>query len=207
LVVIRFEAKVEDREVKLRRLEMLVNTFSSALDVPAPARHSSRPPAAAALQDELRALRSRAAAANVVVIDANSPVVWGAAEPEGLATDWSTGTGAERPVVPGPGNDTVVLVISRAAIDLLRGVRDVASSRKGKHVRHIERGGVVPLLAHSFAGIYWLLLVFDAPFDELRAERAMLESLPRVERLVMALPPMDPSPEAGARAMVRPRRR
>jgi len=73
-------------------------------------------------------------------------------------------------------------------------------------VRHIERAGDVPFVAHSFAGIYWLILVFDAPFDELRAERAMLESLPRVERLVMALPPMDPSPQAGARAMARKRR-
>ena len=207
VLVVRFDAPVDDREAKLRRLEMLVHTFSSALEESSPGVHPSRPPAAAALQDELQALRTRAAALNVVVIDANSPVIWGAAEPGGLATDWSAGAGPERPRVAEPGNETGVLALSLAAIDRLRGDRDVAARRKGKHVRHIERGGDVPFLAHSFAGIYWLLLMYEAPFDELRAERAMLESLPRVERLVMALPPMDPSPQAGARAMARPRRR
>jgi hypothetical protein len=201
-VVARFEVAPADREAKLRRMEMLVGTFSSTLTEPMPG-PISRPPAAALLQEELQELGTRAAALNVIVIDANSPVVWGAAKPEGLATDWSTGAGTERPVVTGPENDSVVIRASRAAVDALRGDRDVSSSRKGKHARHIERAGDVPFVAHSFAGIYWLLVVFDAPFDELRAERAMLESLPRVERCVMALPPMDPSPQAGARAMSR----
>jgi hypothetical protein len=204
-VIARFEVAPADREAKLRRLEMLVGTFTSTLEEPMPGPHG-RPPAAALLQEELQELCSRAAALNVVVIDANSPVVWGAAKAEGLATDWSTGAGTERPVVTAPDNDSAVIRASRAAVDSLRGDRDVSSSRKGKHVRHIERAGDVPFVAHSFAGIYWLLLVFDAPFDELRAERAMLESLPRVERFVMALPPMDPSPQAGARAMARRRR-
>jgi hypothetical protein len=50
-------------------------------------------------------------------------------------------------------------------------------------------------LALSFSGIYLLCLVFDAPFDELRAERAAHESLARIERLVLALPPLDPEPQ------------
>jgi hypothetical protein len=203
-VVARFDAPVADPEVRLRRMEILVNTFTSALGESVPAVHGTRPPAAVALQDELQKLRTRAAAINVVVIDDNSPVVWGAAVPEGLATNWYTGSGPEWQVSGEPSSGGV-LAVSRTAVDLLRSAHD--ASRKGKHARHIERGGEVPFLAHSFAGIYWLLLVYSAPFDELRAERAVLESLPRVERLVMALPPMDPSPEAGARAMVRPRRR
>jgi hypothetical protein len=204
-VVVCFDVVPPDREAKLRRLEMLVGTFKSTLNetVAAP---PSRPPAALALQDELNELRTRSAALNVVVIDANSPVVWGAAKPEGVASDWSTGMGVELGVVSGPDNDSALVAISRAAIDLLREERDIPSSRKGRHVRHIERAGDVPYVAHSFAGIYWLLVVFDAPFDELRAERAMLESLPRVERLVLALPPMDPPPQAGAGAMARRRR-
>jgi hypothetical protein len=32
-------------------------------------------------------------------------------------------------------------------------------------------------------------------FDELRAERATHEALPRIERLVAALPPLDPEPQ------------
>jgi hypothetical protein len=53
------------------------------------------------------------------------------------------------------------------------------------------------------------VVVFEAPFDELRAERAVAESLARVEQLVLALPPLDPSPEAGAGvvAIRRPRRK
>ena len=50
-------------------------------------------------------------------------------------------------------------------------------------------------LVLSFSGIYLLAVIFEGQFDELRAERAMQESLPRIERLVLALPPLDPGPE------------
>jgi hypothetical protein len=52
-------------------------------------------------------------------------------------------------------------------------------------------------------------MVFDGEFDELRAERAAQESLPRIERLVLALPPLDPDPQpvGGVAALRRPRRR
>jgi hypothetical protein len=54
-----------------------------------------------------------------------------------------------------------------------------------------------------------LILVFDKAFDMIRAERALREGLPVVERLVLALPPMDPEPgpTAGVIAIRRPRRR
>jgi hypothetical protein len=66
-------------------------------------------------------------------------------------------------------------------------------------------------VAHAFASIYLLVVVFEPNkvFDELRAERAIVHSLPRVERFVMALPPHEPEPTQGAGviAMRRPRRR
>jgi hypothetical protein len=62
-------------------------------------------------------------------------------------------------------------------------------------------------VAHSFAGIYLLVLIFDAPFDELRAERAVLDALGRIERLVLALPPHDPDPTEGAGVVAMRRRR
>jgi hypothetical protein len=91
----------------------------------------------------------------------------------------------------------------------VRALPEIAALRKGKHVRCVRGGGPAPLVAHSFAGLYLLVLVFDAPFDELRAERATLDALPRIERLVLALPPHDPDPTegAGAIAMRRSRRR
>lgn len=64
---------------------------------------------------------------------------------------------------------------------------------KGRHLRHVARE-VDYFLALSFSGIYILCLVFDAEFDELRAERAASDALPRIERLVQALPPLDPDP-------------
>jgi len=61
-----------------RRLEMLVRAFASTL---ATAAGEAPPgvPRARALSDELSALVERAGALDAVVIDANSPVVWGGA--------------------------------------------------------------------------------------------------------------------------------
>ena len=53
------------------------------------------------------------------------------------------------------------------------------------------------VLARGFAATYWLLLVFDGPVSELHAEAAMIHAMPTVERLVLALPPVDPPPQAG----------
>ena len=49
--------------------------------------------------------------------------------------------------------------------------------------------------ARSFAGVYVLLVIFEAPFDELSLRRALLGFLPRIEALTVALPPPD-GPEA-----------
>lgn len=209
-LVVRFEAPPPERETKQRRLEMLASTFDVFVDEPM-TRPRSRPPVARSLQDELKALCGRASSVNALVIDANSPVVWGAARSRGLGSEW--------PVAGDPGeadrDDKAddgappVDAPSRAAIEAARGLPALAALRKGRHMRHIEHDGPGPFLAHSFAGIYLLLVVFDAAFDELRAERAVAESLARVEQLVLALPPLDPSPGAGegAIAMSRPRRR
>lgn len=206
-LVAAFDAPPQDIEARQRRLEMLASTFDVlAAEAPVP---RSRPPVVRSLQEELRALCARAAAVNAVVVDANSPVVWGAAEVDGLGQEWPvagepapSGTGA-------PGASTArVDGPSLAALAAVRHLGALAALRKGRHLRHVEREGEGPFLAHSFASIYLLVIVFDGPFDELRAERAATESLPRIEQLVMALPPLDPAPSAGAGAiaMRRPRR-
>jgi hypothetical protein len=203
----RFPAEPDDRAAKVSRLDALASTFDPALLDAAPRR--SRPAPAVTLLDELKALCERAAAVNTLIIDANSPVVWGAAHPEGLVGDAPLDS---TPVVPiagprprpparddaSPGAIEARLKnTSRKALRAIRGLIAASSLRKGKRVRHVERAGPSPYLAHSFAGIYLAIVVFDAPFDELRAERAMVEALPRIERLVLALPPLDPSPRTG----------
>jgi len=99
-----------------------------------------------------------------------------------------------------------IVISSNAAV---RGLPGVDALRKGRPLRETVRYADFGYVAHSFAAIYILVLVFESPFDELRAERALNDALPRIERLVLALPPLDPTPEprANAVALRRPRRR
>jgi hypothetical protein len=210
-VAARFSEPPVDRDAKQRRLDMLASTFDTLVEDVAHAR-KSRPPLARSLHDELGTLCVRAVALNAVVIDAHSPVVWAAAHPEGVVAQpplASSPRVAESPANEDGGGEPRMATLSRRALHEVRGLPDLATLRKGKHVRYVERSGDAPRVVHSFAGIYLLVVVFDGPFDELRAERAILEALPRVERLVLALPPLDPSPSTGAGviALRRPRRR
>jgi hypothetical protein len=207
-LTVRFATSPPDKELKLRRLEMLVGSFDAVIDGDTESRPSSRPPVARLLHEELDALCERAMAANAMVIDANSPVEWAAARPQEVIP---LETRSSRP--PADGNETErrddrsIAATSRRALHVVRSLPELAALRKGKHMRYVERAGDVPLVAHSFAGIYLLVVVFLTAFDELRAERAILDALPRIERLVLALPPLDPAPYAGVAALRRPRRR
>lgn len=206
-VVARFAQPPADREAKQRRLEMLAGTFVAV--AAAGSARRSRPPVARSLVDELEALRARAAALNAFVIDANSPVVWAAAHPEGLFAPVPIASSSRLAEAANTQHeeDDRVKDASRRALHAVRALPDLAAMRKGKHLRYVARGGEAPLLATSFASIYLLVLAFEAPFDELRAERAMTESLPVVERLVLALPPLDPAPGTGAGVISMRRRR
>jgi hypothetical protein len=114
--------------------------------------------------------------------------------------------------MPSPESDTDLDALepeaTRMTIAALRRLPLLDQLHKGRHLRHVSREGSF-YLALSFSGIYILVLVFDGEFDELRAERAAHESLPRIERLVLALPPLDPGPQpmGGVIALRRPRRR
>ena len=210
-VIVRFAEPPVDREAKQRRLEMLASTFDTVVEETTHGRRS-RPPVVTSLHDELTALCVRAAALNVIIIDANSPVVWGAAHPEGVVQQpplASSPRMAETPANDEGERSGGMAVLSRRAVHAARGLPELAALRKGKHVRHLERGAEAPFVAYSFGSIYLVVVVYDGAFDELRAERAVVDSLPRIERLVLALPPLDPQPFAGASAVAvrRPRRR
>jgi hypothetical protein len=202
----RFTAAPADRDEKQRRLEILVSTFDAVVP-DLGQRRRSRPPIERSLRNELAALCERAAALNAIVIDANSPVEWGAARPQGAIPLGPRAPSAGPDAADEEGAQPDVSIASRRALHLVRSLPELAALSKGKHLRYIERAGETLVIAHSFAGIYLLVLVFEAPFDELRAERAILEGLPRIERLVLALPPLDPAPHAGVMAMRRPRRK
>src|SRR3979409_401146 len=74
-IIAVFENPPDDREARLRRLEMIVESFCEMLSrTPS----SSRPGPAVSLHTELETLARRAGAKDALVIDARSPIVWGA---------------------------------------------------------------------------------------------------------------------------------
>jgi hypothetical protein len=233
-VVASFAEAPKDREALERRLSMLASTFSDALASPPSEKTRARPPVASSLHEELKALAARARAIDVVVIDTDSPVVWGCAsvparprarnefllrevsdrELASKLTDDESGplqdvspepppTEELRDSSPVPAESAAVVSedddlpeeseATRRAVAAVRRLPALDGLHKGRHLRHVEREANF-LLALSFSGIYILCLVFDGEFDELRAERAAADALPRIERLVFALPPLDPDP-------------
>ncbi len=98
--------------------------------------------------------------------------------------------------------------VSHRAIRQVRALPEIPALRRGRPIVHVVRETGFGYVARSFAGIYLLVLVFDDVFDELRAERAITEALPKIERLVLALPPLDPGPAPSANVIaIRSRRR
>jgi hypothetical protein len=97
---------------------------------------------------------------------------------------------------------------TRKAIQLVRAMPELENLHRGGHLSRTVTEQDFACIARSFAGIYVLVVVFEGPFDELRAKHAVSQALPIIETLVLALPPRDPPPtSAGARAARRPIRR
>lgn len=234
-VVATFAEPPKEPEVLSRRLGILAGTFVDALSGSPSGHHRARPPVGTSLHEELKALVARARAADAVVIDGDSPVVWGSATVPArprARNDLLLRELSQRELVSHPDGESGPLgdlvppdesspdaagsiasmftssfgtpeedgttaadpEVTRLAVEALRKNPVLASLHKGRHLRHVERDGVF-YLALSFSGIYVLVLVFDGAFDELRAERAAHDALPRIERLVEALPPLDPEPQ------------
>ncbi len=122
--------------------------------------------------------------------------------------------GGSQPELPAPLESSLVLrdvdgtpEASMRAIQDVRGIPEMTGLRRGRPLHYVARREEYGYIARSFAGIYLLVLVFDEAFDELRAERALADALPRIERLVLALPPHDPQPTAQSNVLAFRRRR
>jgi hypothetical protein len=266
-VVASFATPPKDQEALVRRLSMLASTFVETLAAPPSEKTRARPRPATSLHEELKALAARARAHDIVVIDTDSPVLWGCAsvparprarnelilrevsdrelssnvdddsgpiadlgvetgEPEEssivteIGTEQSPSFGIDprtlresRPMLAPESAQLLseddlpeVSETTRRAISAVRRLPALDGLHKGRHLRHVERESNF-LLALSFSGIYILCLVFEGDFDELRAERAAADALPRIERLVFALPPLDPEPPQPVGGVVALRRR
>jgi hypothetical protein len=232
-VVASFSAEPDNRDALARRLGMLAGTFADALANPPSERTRARAPVPSTLHEELKAVAFRAGARDVVVIDGESPVLWACASvpakprlrPDFVLREVSEPALAAKVEESGVLQDLVPPAesspmasnddaededepeITRRVIVAIRRLPELAQLPKGRHVRHVSQGEPAYLVL-SFSSIYLLCLVFEGEFDELRAERAAHESLPRIERLVLALPPLDPGPEPmGGVVTLRRRRR
>lgn len=251
-------------EAVARRLSMLATTFADAVGSPPSERQRTRPPVVSSLHEELKALAQRAGAADAVVIDVSSPVVWGSASVRarprpGTRRSNEVVLREVKPPAPSPPSDAIPAdstgasspdvadvrpsgtdvsriapeesayrllddedsdapatneadgdgeepLLTRRTIDALRRLPELDEVLKGRHLRHVVRDDAFYLVL-SFSGIYLLCLVFAEAFDELRAERAAQDALGRVERLVLALPPLDPEPPMGGVVALRSRKR
>jgi hypothetical protein len=98
-------------------------------------------------------------------------------------------------------------MLTRRAIAEVRELPEADGLHKGAQLRSTVAEGDFGYVARSFASIYIVILVFGGPFDELLAKRALTHALPTIERLVAALPPLDPPPRMGGVAALRPPRR
>jgi hypothetical protein len=196
-----------DRASVAHRLAVIVESFRELLTEAI--ERSPRPTSADRLHDELRGLALAAGATDAVVIDAQSQIVWGAADAPDSRPQVASPLA---PVIPldkrarESAAPPLPLPATERAVERLRQLPIMASVARGAAaLSHHDRDGDPPVVARSFATIYVLVLVFSAPFDELKAERAIQGRLGLLERLVISLPPLEPTPVAGAKAVRRRR--
>jgi hypothetical protein len=68
-------------------------------------------------------------------------------------------------------------------------------------LRQMVRDDGLHLFARGLGGVYALVLAFDEPFSEPRVEGSVRRALHHFERLIAALPPIEPPPRGGARVL------
>ena len=230
-----------DQDDAATKLTTLTDTFTgvaASLKVRGPRVSSAT--ASTKLDEALALLADKGDALRAVVIDEDSPVLWGTSEapagPEDVEVALWTGELFNSAATAGL--DMVELVgLDDAAINerlanleprklrqrlqrklpIIRELgehrdaagwaahfamcRAIAAVRRApEHHEAIEDD--LGWLARDFAGIYHVILVYDGPFSEIGAAGVMLRALPTIEKLVLALPPIDPEPKGkGARVL------
>jgi hypothetical protein len=174
-VVAVFDAAPADRSSVEARLDALMESFLATAEHSSTSPPPSRTPpdiARRRLDDELTRLADRATARGAVVFDLASPVVWGASRSGDAGVDTLL-------------EDTVARVL------------EANGELRPGHATRLRVGPSVECFARPFAGVYVIALVFDGVVSEVVAVGALVHAMPMIERLVMALPPVDPIPPGG----------
>lgn len=76
----------------------------------------------------------------------------------------------------------------------LAAVHHAFRATTGRGLRVAKMDDLGGVFARGFAGIYVVVLAFPGRFSELHVESRVLRALPRIEALVLALPPVPPRP-------------
>jgi hypothetical protein len=187
-VVAVFSAPVANREAAEKRLAALVSGFGDTVEQSVAGLAGMVLPqnsAHARLSAELTHLARRAGALRAAVFDLSSPVIWGASLLDEAGT-----VAANRELESWVGE--------------LRSDRAEELRSAYGHVVRLTLADGVECLGRAFAGIYVLALVFRGALSEPVAVGALLHAAETVERLVLALPPIDPQP--GGKVVRLPRR-
>jgi hypothetical protein len=181
-VVVVFDEPPVNRAAVEERLAALVDTLGGTSEHAASLASTRTPPDVAGrrLDDELERLSERAGASGAIVFDLASPIVWGASR--------SPSQNRER--------------LYQAVIDC---VREAHSELRQQHTSRLRVNNATECLARPFAGLYYIALAFDGDISEPTALGALVHAMPMVERLVLALPPIDPPP-GGAKIVRMPAR-
>ena len=128
------------------------------------------------LDEELSGLAERAGAVRAFVFDLDSPVIWGAS-------------------VLDQEHEVAGKLQLKRATKVLRQRNDELKQAQGHTLRLTLEDGVEALV-RPFAGLYVLALLFRGPLSEPIALGAIVHAVAQIERLVLALPPIDPEPGA-----------
>jgi hypothetical protein len=179
VVVVFAEPTAADADGVRARVAALSATFHRTVDSAVAGAALPRRPgdfARKRLDEELTGLSERAGAVRAFVFDYDSPVIWGA------SARGDEGAPSEEPLL-------------ERSTRALRERADELKQAHGHTVRLTLDDGV-EALARPFAGLYVLALLFREPLSEPIALGAVLHAIELIERLVLALPPIDPGPGA-----------
>jgi len=232
------EVGVEVGVRRAEKLQRLIEAFTGVgpelqLRIP----RVTRPSASQELDEALALLAEGADALRAVVIDEDSPVLWGSSElPLGTEdveaamwiaelADSATAIGIDlaglvelvqlnepelRARLEGvePRKLRERLLRKLPVVKQLGSHRDaqgwaahfltcraIAAVRRAPE-RHEAVEDDLGWFARDFGGIYHVILVYDGQFSEIGATRMMQRALPVIERLVLSLPPVDPTPKS-----------
>lgn len=206
-----------DHDDAKQRLVTLVAAFSG---VP---KYDMLPALRAAPQRSLDAALSslceRTGAVGAVLIDVSSPILWGRSHDymhsdltvdmlveanEHIAADGKLAPAGRALLAAGDDEQARHLAAAARAVAIVREAtqRPMGKVRQSQPPselpRHVmENSDDFGFDAHLLADIYYAVLCFEARFSELSASGTLTRAIPMLERLVAALPPIEPPPRGG----------